>query len=127
MRNLFRNVSSRSVAALFLIGALAACQSSPQPPAPVTSTVAEPAISRSIDQDQGVTFAFEPFTGAPGNIADSLSSAIGSKAADQKLSLVRRVGADATYRVNGYLSATGQPGKGPSFTFLTLSTAQVVA
>ncbi|WP_242390335.1 hypothetical protein [Polymorphum gilvum] len=55
------------------------------------------------------TFAFEPFTGAPGNIADDLSRAIGTKARVEGLTLVRRVGADASYRVKGYLSATGDP------------------
>ena len=62
-----------------------------------------------------MTFAFEPFTGAPGNIADELSEFIGSEARKQGITLVRRVGAAATYRVNGYLSATGQPSNGTVF------------
>ncbi|MBO0343840.1 hypothetical protein [Roseibium limicola] len=56
-----------------------------------------------------MTFAFEPFTGAPGNIADELSQEIGEEAHRQGLVLVRRVGASSTFRVNGYLSATGAP------------------
>ncbi|QDG76474.1 hypothetical protein FJ695_11645 [Labrenzia sp. PHM005] len=99
---------------LLLIG-LAACQGSPQPPSAISATPTAPQFIQEIDQEQGVTFAFEPFTGAPGNIADELSSEIGAKAATQGLKLVRRVGADATYRVNGYLAATGQPGQGTIF------------
>ncbi|MEP3048287.1 MAG: hypothetical protein ABJL55_23235 [Roseibium sp.] len=103
------------MASLLVLLGLVACQSSPQPPSAISSAPAQPAIWNSVDEEQGVTFAFEPFTGAPGNIADDLSSAIGSAASAQGLTLVRRVGADATYRVNGYLAATGQPGKGTVF------------
>lgn len=53
------------------------------------------------------TFAFEPFVGVPGNIADSLSRRLGQKASDQGLTIVRRLGAPATYRVKGHLSAVG--------------------
>ncbi|MEP1932660.1 MAG: hypothetical protein ABJJ37_15410 [Roseibium sp.] len=112
---LFGRPAFRAIATLLLLVGLAACQSSPQPSSAISSSPAQPAIWNSVDEEQGVTFAFEPFTGAPGNIADDLSNAIGSEAANQGLVLVRRVGADATYRVNGYLAATGQPGKGTIF------------
>lgn len=107
--------SPLKILAFVLLGALAACQSSPQPPAAITTPASQADIIRSVDAETGPTFAFEPFTGAPGNIADDLSSEIGSKAASNGLTLVRRVGADATYRVNGYLAATGQSGKGTLF------------
>ncbi len=72
-------------------------------------------IAGQVDPEEGITFAFEPFTGAPGNIADELSEMIGSEARKQGITLVRRIGAAATYRVNGYLSATGQPSNGTVF------------
>ncbi len=105
----------RVVGCIVLLGALAACQSSPRPPTPIATTAPTPAISSESDQDAEVTFAFEPFTGAPGNIADQLSEMIGAEARKQGITLVRRVGAAATYRVNGFLSATGQPSNGTVF------------
>ncbi|WP_321339006.1 hypothetical protein [Breoghania sp.] len=66
-------------------------------PAPLAATV--PASQ--------ATFAFEPFNGVPGNTADSLSNRLGNEAKRQGLTLVRRVGAPATYRVKGHLSAAG--------------------
>lgn len=86
--------------------ALAACAGNQVPPAyvsPGSTTASAPAVA----DPQKVTVAFEPFTGAPGNIADELSRAIGTEARKQDLKLVRRVGAPATFRVNGYLSASG--------------------
>lgn len=52
-----------------------------------------------------VTVAFEPFTGMPGNIADSLATEIATQAKANNIKLVQRVGAPATYRVKGFLSA----------------------
>ncbi|WP_299815274.1 hypothetical protein [uncultured Roseibium sp.] len=105
----------RSIICLLLLGGLAACQSAQQPPSPISTTVTAPSISGQIDQEEGVTLAFEPFTGAPGNISDELSELIGAEARKQGITLVRRVGAAATYRVNGYLAATGQPSNGTVF------------
>lgn len=105
----------RVVAGFLLLAGLAACSASPTPPNPIASTTPLPSIAGQVDEDQGITFAFEPFTGAPGNIADTLSEYIGKEARDQGITLVRRVGASATYRVNGYLSATGQPSTGTVF------------
>ncbi|PLX38456.1 MAG: hypothetical protein C0606_09645 [Hyphomicrobiales bacterium] len=56
------------------------------------------------------TFAFEPFVGVPGNTADELSRSIGEKAKIEGLNLVRRLDAEATYRVRGYLTAAGSDG-----------------
>ena len=110
------SLSSRRLLAVFLLGAgLAACQAAPQPPTPISTTVTAPTIAGQAAQDEGVTFAFEPFTGAPGNIADDLSELIGAEARKQGITLVRRIGASATYRVNGYLAATGQPSNGTVF------------
>lgn len=53
------------------------------------------------------TFAFEPFVGVPGNTADSLSRRIGAEAKREGLTIVRRIGAPASYRVKGHLSAVG--------------------
>ncbi|QFT30787.1 hypothetical protein FIV00_09890 [Labrenzia sp. THAF82] len=105
----------RLIAGFLVAGLLAACQASPQPPTSITSAAPAPSLSGPSDEAQGVTFAFEPFTGAPGNIADELSEFIGAEARKQGITLVRRVGASATYRVNGYLSATGQPSTGTVF------------
>ena len=105
----------RALAGLVLLGALAACQSGAQPPTPISGPVSTPSIAGQAVDEAGVTFAFEPFTGAPGNIADELSEYIGREARKQNITLVRRVGAAATYRVNGYLAATGQPSNGTVF------------
>lgn len=53
------------------------------------------------------TFAFDPFAGAPGNTVDDLSRKIGNAASKEGLTLVRRQGVQATYRVKGHLSAVG--------------------
>lgn len=111
-----QSISSRRLLAVLLLGVgLAACQAAPQPPTPISTTVTAPTIAGQVDPEEGITFAFEPFTGAPGNIADELSEMIGSEARKQGITLVRRTGAAATYRVNGYLSATGQPSNGTVF------------
>lgn len=55
------------------------------------------------------SFAFEPFTGVPGNAADELTRRIADVAGREGLTLVRRVGAPATFRVKGYLTAIGNP------------------
>ncbi|WP_209015869.1 hypothetical protein [Roseibium sp. RKSG952] len=70
--------------------------------------MATTAPPRHVDTSK-VSFAFEPLTGIPGNLADQLSESIGNEASKQGLTLVRRVGAESTYRVNGYLSAAGDP------------------
>lgn len=108
---------TRWIAATVAALALASCQQLPEPPqaigpytGPANSTAAAPPATPS-----QATFAFEPFTGAPGNIADNLSRAIGKEAQSQGLKLVRRVGAPATFRVNGYLSATGEPSSATVF------------
>lgn len=105
----------RLLAGLVLAAGLVACQATPQPPSTIATTTPAPSISGQVPADEGVTLAFEPFTGAPGNIADELSEFIGAEARKQGITLVRRVGAAATYRVNGYLSATGQPSNGTVF------------
>ncbi len=53
------------------------------------------------------TFAFDPIAGAPGNTIDDLSRKIGDTAREEGLTLVRRSGVQATYRVKGHLSAVG--------------------
>ncbi|MBO6757428.1 MAG: hypothetical protein JJ902_13945 [Roseibium sp.] len=95
------------LAPLVLVATLAACQGSPQPPGSIGQRPTPVAVTGPETDPSRVTFAFEPFTGAPGNIADDLSEDIGAEARRQGLTLVRRVGAAATYRINGYLSATG--------------------
>ncbi len=55
------------------------------------------------------SFAFEPFTGVPGNAADELTRRIADVSDREGLNLVRRVGAPATFRVKGYLTVVGNP------------------
>ncbi|WP_029059091.1 hypothetical protein [Stappia stellulata] len=86
---------------------LSACAGDPVPPGLVSENAAPAARAAPPVDPQQVTIAFEPFTGAPGNISDALSRRIGNEALAQNLNLVRRVGAPATYRINGYLSASG--------------------
>ena len=70
------------------------------PPAPIAT--APP----NVDPAQA-TFAFEPFIGMPVNLADEFARAIGVEASRAGLRVVRRVGAPATFRVQGFLSAAG--------------------
>lgn len=105
----------RCITFAFIALAIAACQGAPEPPSPISGAVSGPSIQDTAPDTSEITFAFEPFTGAPGNIADELSEFIGSEARKQGIILVRRVGAVATYRVNGYLSAAGQPSNGTVF------------
>ena len=86
---------------------LTACAGGPVPPAAVESRAAARVSAPAPTSPDKVTVAFEPFTGAPGNIADDLARKIGNEARVQNLKLVRRVGAPATYRVKGYLAASG--------------------
>ncbi len=67
---------------------------------PVGSGVVNPGIA---------SFAFEPFTGVPGNAADDLTRRLADVSGREGLNLVRRVGAPATFRVKGYLTAIGNP------------------
>jgi len=88
------------------LGLMAGCSNDVTEPVvrrPVQSnTPPPPAVP--IDQ---VTFAFDPFIGAPGNIADDLSRKIGALAKSQNLTIIRRSDRKVTYRVKGYLSAVG--------------------
>lgn len=104
------------LAAVLALG-LVACQATPEPPAGIGQSPTAPQNSAALlsTSTSETTFAFEPFTGAPGNIADDLSRYIGEEAQKQGLTLVRRVGATATYRVKGYLSATGEPSSATVF------------
>ncbi|GGB34993.1 hypothetical protein GCM10011316_03880 [Roseibium aquae] len=94
-----------ALAATILAVALAGCQGSPEPPRGIGQAAPITGPAPVVPAGQ-VTLAFEPFTGIPGNIADELARDIGIQARQANLTLVRRVGATATYRVNGYLSAT---------------------
>ncbi len=103
-----------TVAAAAVLG-LAACQGNPAPPVAIGTPAPTAQNLAPTTPDGKATIAFEPFTGAPGNIADELSKAIGNQAREQGLVLVRRIGAPSTYRVNGYLSATGEPSSATIF------------
>ncbi|WP_417686475.1 hypothetical protein [Roseibium sp.] len=107
--------SLRLPAAIAFTLGLAACQGMPEPPAAIGTPAPTAQSLAPVTADGQATFAFEPFTGAPGNIADELSRALGSEARSQGLVLVRRVGAPSTYRVNGYLSASGEPSSATVF------------
>ncbi|MBA5775755.1 hypothetical protein H2509_01295 [Stappia sp. F7233] len=90
---------------------VAACANDTTPPGKIVSQTAATrgaviSTPPTVAPDK-ISYAFEPFTGAPGNIADELSGYLGNEAHAQGLTLVRRIGAPATYRINGYLSATG--------------------
>lgn len=74
-------------------------------PVPVASGPAGPSTVNSAT----ASFAFEPFTGVPGNAADELVRRIADVSSREGLNVVRRVGAPATFRVKGYLTAVGNP------------------
>lgn len=110
--------AARRLAAAALLISVAACGPSPEPPRPVTPPVpanVAPTTPAPYVPNEQATFAFEPFIGAPGNIADDLSRQIGAKAREEGLTLVRRVDLQATFRVKGYLSAAGSPGSSALF------------
>lgn len=86
---------------------LAACQSDPRPPVGLTQTPSVAATPAPSVPASEATFAFEPITGMPANKADELSSELGAAAGREGVVLVRRQNAKATYRINGYLSSTG--------------------
>ncbi|WP_430511567.1 hypothetical protein [Pannonibacter phragmitetus] len=116
MTILMSSTAKRLCAATLLL-AVAACNQTAPTPRTVTPSVPgnqtlTPAPKVPADQ---ATFAFEPFTGAPGNTADELAQEIGTRAGIERLKLVRRVDAKPTYRVKGYLTATGTPAGGSVF------------
>ena len=51
------------------------------------------------------TFAFEPFPGIPGNVGDDLLRRIWNRAEREGLTVVKRPGGRATFRVEGTLTA----------------------
>lgn len=88
---------------------LAACGGDPVPPGTLNtmnSMINQDSVAPTVAPDKA-TFAFEQFTGIPGNAGDDLARAIAQSARSQNINLVRRVGAPSTYRVQGYLSAVG--------------------
>lgn len=111
-RRLLRTLH-RSAAAMMLL-TLAACGGAMSPPGLVglgqseTSAPqrAAPPPAPPVPASEA-TFAFEPFVGTPGNTADSLAERIGEIARAEGLSIVRRIGQPASYRVKGHLSAVG--------------------
>ncbi|WP_106754265.1 hypothetical protein [Pannonibacter carbonis] len=110
--------ATRRFAAAALLLLVAACGPSPQPPRPVTApapSATAPTTPAPYVASEQATFAFEPFIGAPGNVADDLSRQIGTRARDEGLTLVRRIDLQATFRVKGYLSATGSPASSALF------------
>jgi hypothetical protein len=55
------------------------------------------------------TFLIEPFEGVPGNAADDLTRKIAEVGKREGVTFVQRLGATATYRLKGYLTAVGNP------------------
>lgn len=109
--------TAKRLCAATLLLAVAACNQTAPTPRPVTTPVPgnqtlAPAPKVPAAQ---ATFAFEPFVGAPGNTADELSKEIGARAGVEKLQLVRRVDGKPSYRVKGYLTATGTAAGGSVF------------
>lgn len=103
-----RRLAAMSLAVAGLVG-LGGCGGDTSPPAllgvgsaPQYQAPAAPPVPAAL-----ATFAFDPFAGAPGNTVDELSRKIGAQARAEGLTVVRRVGAPATYRVKGHLSAVG--------------------
>ena len=94
-------------AVMVLALGLSACQSEPRPPVGIKQTPTAAAAPAPSVPASEATFAFEPITGMPANQADELSSELGAAAGREGLILVRRQNAKSTYRVNGYLSSTG--------------------
>ncbi|MDQ0314224.1 hypothetical protein [Amorphus orientalis] len=71
----------------------------------LTGVVNFPGSDATPVNQSDVTFAFEPFTGMPGNVADALAEQIAEQAETYDIVLTKRVDADATYRVKGFLSS----------------------
>ncbi|WP_310618971.1 hypothetical protein [Flexibacterium corallicola] len=94
-------------ASLAFLTLLVACGSNNVPPGDLASSAPSAGNIAPAVSPAKATFAFERISGAPGNVADSLSEYIAKVAVKKNLKLVRRVGAPASYRVKGYLSAAG--------------------
>jgi len=80
------------------------------PPTALTSPAftAATAAGEHIDLTT-MSFAIEPFEGMPGNAADDLTRRIVETGKHEGLTFVQRLGAPATYRVKGWLTAVGNP------------------
>ncbi|GHB30460.1 hypothetical protein GCM10007094_18590 [Pseudovibrio japonicus] len=85
---------------------LAGCSANPIPPSSIGDMIENKSAPPAVAPDRA-TFAFEQLTGLPGNIADDLFMELGDRTVAADLTLVRRVGAPATYRVKGFLTAAG--------------------
>lgn len=99
------------LAGLLIALAAAGCSSAGGgPPTPLTSPTfsAATAVGDHIDLT-AMSFALEPFEGMPGNAADDLTRRIVETGKREGLTFVQRLGAPATYRVKGWLTAVGNP------------------
>ncbi|MFN3497939.1 MULTISPECIES: hypothetical protein [Pannonibacter] len=116
MTTLMSSTAKRLCAATLLLAVAACNQTAPTPRTVAPSVPGNQALTPApkVPASQA-TFAFEPFTGAPGNTADELAQEIGARAGTERLKLVRRIDAKPTYRVKGYLTATGTAAGGSVF------------
>lgn len=101
-------VNFRLLFALFGIIALVlgGCSTADETPGFVSVDEAQSSFAPRIPASQ-VTLAIEPFKSIPGNLADELTEGIagGAKAAD--ITVIRRIGAQTTHKLQGQLTAVG--------------------
>ena len=71
------------------------------------SNIAQPAVS--LDAARGTAIAFESIEGPPPAIVQKFVRDLGEEARARELAMVPR-GAQAAYRIRGYLAAHGEPG-----------------
>lgn len=99
-------VHSPRVLTIAALAILAGCAANPLPPSSIGDMIETKSAPPTVAPAKA-TFAFEQLTGLPGNAADELAENLGNRASAANLNLVRRVGAPATYRVKGFLTAAG--------------------
>lgn len=96
--------------ALALLAAGCSADGAGSPPTALTSPAFTAATAAGDHIDlTAMTFAIEPFEGMPGNAADDLTRRIVETGKHEGLTFVQRLGAPATYRVRGWLTAVGNP------------------
>ncbi len=101
-------VNLRLLSALLGIIALvlASCSTADESPGFVSVDEAQTSFAPRIPASQ-VTLAIEPFKSMPGNLADELTEGIADDAKAADITVIRRIGAQTTHRLQGQLTAVG--------------------
>ena len=98
----------RAALALLVVAALAGCDA-PRLTGVATGVAANVySPVEPVGTPEEASFAFEPFPGAPGNMADELTRRLWRSAEQEGLTVVKRPGGRALFRVEGTLTAVSE-------------------